>query len=62
MRVNFCADFSSILILLIADEGLTIANRAGKCCCRNQRKPTSNEEKPSVSKAGGCKENQKGRP
>jgi hypothetical protein len=58
---EFLHEFSSNLMLQIAGEGLTITNCAGRRCFRNQRKPTSDEEKPSVSKAGGCKENQKRR-
>ena len=60
-RLNSCPDFSSFFMLQIAGEGLTIANRAGRRCFGNQRKPPSDEEKPRVSKAGGCKENQKRR-
>jgi hypothetical protein len=46
-------------MLQILGEGLTITNRAGKRCFGKQRKPPSDEQKLGVSKAGGCKENQK---
>jgi len=59
---EFLHGFSSILILQIAGEGLRITGCAGRRCFRKQRKPPSDKEKFGVSKAGGCKENQKRRP